>query len=429
MDEIIGAQKMGCVSHRPSARIRPTHTLTVSDKPTLRGGLCATSATFHVRLALVACLWTAATASAFAAETPPQAAAPVLGAPVNVYAANANVYAPSQGDGEIHPWHVAGDVWLMAGEPGSSNVVVQVGDEGLLMVDSGAQSMAPKLLAQVQQLAEEHSRDLKFVQLIINTNGRADHLGGNEIIRKSGQAIRAGNEAASGSPGGFEGAKVLANQNVLNRLVEENSGSGATSPELWPNDTEDFDIYNFHSNGEALQIYHTHKSSTDGQLMVLFRRSDVVAAGDVIDMTSYPLIDVARGGTIDGELVALNKLIEITVPAENQEGGTIVIPGHGRLCDQSEVVRYKNMVTIIRNRVQFYKNRGTSLQQVLSLKPSLDYDDRWGAGSGQWNAREFITAIYNTLPQKGSDFSMLNATLVPAVPDVSTLKVPGIKLF
>jgi glyoxylase-like metal-dependent hydrolase (beta-lactamase superfamily II) len=159
--------------------------------------------------------------------------------------------------------------------------------------------------------------------------------------------------------------------------------------------------------------------------MVLFRGSDVIAAGDLVDMTTYPIIDVAGGGTIDGELVALNKVIAMAAPANQAEGGTLIIPGHGRLCDQTDVVLYKNMITVIRNLVQFYKNQGKTLEEVLALKPSEGYDQRWGATSGRWTTRDFITAVYETLPAKGPvSFSMRNATLAP-----STTTPSGGKLF
>jgi hypothetical protein len=145
----------------------------------------------------------------------------------------------------------------------------------------------------------------------------------------------------------------------------------------------------------------------------------VIATGDVVDMTGYPHINAAQGGTIDGELVALNKIIEMAVPEDKQQGGTMIIPGHGRLCDQSDVVHYKNVVTIIRNRVQYYKNQGKTLQQMLALKPSGDYDQRWGHDSGPWTTEQFIEAVYKTLPGRGPSFSMRNETVVPATAAVS----------
>jgi cyclase len=338
----------------------------------------------------------------------------------NAEAPNADAGTVTQGG--VHPSHVNGQVWLMAGEPGESNVAVQVGDDGALVVDTGTQSAAPRLLEAIEAVIQGHAGDQKTLSVIIDTNGRLDHIGGNAVIAAAGSQIMGGHEAADAKE--FAGekvqAEVLAEQNVLTRLVQEQSTYGQPAPQaLWPTITEDFDLYDMTFDGEAVQIYHPHYANTDGQLMVFFRQSNVIAAGDVVDMRTYPIIDVARGGTIDGELVALNKVIELAVPAAFAEGGTVVIPGHGALCDQADVESYKNMVTTIRNRIQFYKNEGKSLEQVLALKPSAGWDERWGATSGPGSAREFITAVYRTLPAKGPPFSMHTVTLVPSTATVS----------
>jgi len=358
-----------------------------------------------------------------AAQTTPRAAQPAMGEPVNVYAPNANPYAPPREDGEIHSQQVRGQVWLMTGEPGEANVAVHVGDQGVLVVDTGTEAMAPKLLAQIQRLAQERAGGQKAIRKVVNTNGRGDHIGGNAIVRKAGSQIISGEEAAQQRAFGSQGAEVVAHENVLMRMVAE--GAAAPSQELWPTDTEGFDIDNTRFNGEAVQIHHPQSANTDGQLIVLFRGSDVIAAGDVVDMTTYPIIDVARGGTIDGELVALNKVIAMAAPGNQAEGGTVIVPGHGRLCDQSDVVLYKNMITAIRNVVQYYKNQGKTLQEVLALKPTEGYDQRWGRTSGPWTTRDFMTAVYNTLPAKGPVFfSMETMTVVP-----STATPAGGKVF
>lgn len=323
---------------------------------------------------------------------------------------------------QVYPSHVHGQVWLMAGEPGASNVAVQVGDDGALVVDTGTQPAARTLLDAIQGVIQQHAGDRKTLSVIINTNGRLDHIGGNAVIAGAGSQIMGGHEAADAKEFAGESeqaAEVLADESVLTRLVQEQSTSGHAPQALWPTITEDLDLYSMAFNGEAVQLYHPHDANTDGQLMVFFRQSNVIAAGDVVDMQAYPMIDVARGGTIDGELVALNKVIEMAVPAAFAEGGTVVIPGHGALCDQADVESYKNMITTIRNRIQFYKNEGKSLEEVLALKPSAGWDERWGAASGPGSTHDFITAVYRTLPAKGPPFSMRTVTLVPSTATVS----------
>jgi glyoxylase-like metal-dependent hydrolase (beta-lactamase superfamily II) len=345
-----------------------------------------------------------------AAGTLPQTPQPAFGDPVNIYASNA--YAPPREDGEIHPEHVRGQVWVMTGEPGGSNVVVQIGNQGVLVVDTGTTAMAPKLLAQIQRLAQEHAGEHKEIRKVINTNGRLDHIGGNETIAKAGSQIISGEERAQQLAFVSPSAEVIAHENVLRRLT---AGRTNEFRGLEPTDAESFEVDNQRFNGEAVQIHHPHDANTDGQLVILFRGSDVIAAGDVVDMTTYPIIDVKTGGTIDGELVALNKVIAMAAPGPQAEGGTVIIPGHGRLLDQADLALYRNMLTIIRNTVQYYKNQGKTLQQVLDLKPSEGYDQRWGRTSGPGTTRDFISAVYETLPTKGPVFfSMKTVTSGPS---------------
>lgn len=313
--------------------------------------------------------------------------------------------------------HVQGSVWLVSAGEGKANVAVQVGSQGLLVVDTGERAGAPQLLEAIQGLARTAPGGPKPIRQVLNTTGAPDHSGGNEVIRRGGQAIVAGNMAFD-NLGVTAGATVLANEGVLSRMVADK-----VEQPLWPTVTVDFPLYNMGFNGEAVQMIHPVAATTAGDAMVMFRRSDVLVTGDVVSMVSYPFIDVAHGGTIDGELVALNKLVDLAVPTGKAEGGTVIIPGHGRLCDQSDVVNYRTIITTIRNRVQFYKSQGKSLAQVLALAPSADYDNRWGAESGPWTTRQFIEAVYNTLPAKGPNFSMRSVTLVPATATVTGGKV------
>jgi cyclase len=326
---------------------------------------------------------------------PSQTQQPAFGEPVN----NPNPYAPRRLDEEMHPEHVRGQVWVLTGEPGESNVLVQLGDQGVIVVDTGTKEMAPKLLAAIRQLAQEHGGEHKEIRKILNTNGRMDHVGGNEIIARAGSQVISGEERAQQLAFVAPSAEVIAHENVLRRL-----GASEETRGLAPTDAETFDTDNQRYNGEAVQIFHPKDANTDGQLVILFRGSDVIAAGDIVDMNTYPIIDVKAGGTIDGTLVAINRVIAMMAPGPQAEGGTLVVPGHGRACDQAEIALYRNMLTIIRNNVQYYKNQGKTLQQVLDLKPSEGYDQRWGATNGPWMTRDFITAVYETLPAKGQVF-------------------------
>src|SRR5262245_39753284 len=213
--------------------------------------------------------------------------------PVNIYANN--VYTPPRGDGEIHAERVRGQVWLLTGEPGGWNVIVQLGDRGVLVVDTGTKEMSPKLLAQIQKLAQEHAGEHKEIRKVINTSGRLDHVGGNETIAKAGSQIISGEERAQQVAFVSPGAEVVAHENVLRRMSADKTGAFRG---LEPTDPESFDVDNTRFNDEAVQIHHPQNANTDGQLVVLFRGSDVIAVGDVVDMASYPIIDAKAGGTI-----------------------------------------------------------------------------------------------------------------------------------
>ena len=318
-------------------------------------------------------------------------------------------------DGHIHPWHIQGNAWLMGGEPEGSNVVVQVGPDGALVVDTGVQSMAAELVTQIELLARRQQLldpNAKPIHIIVDTNSFQDHIGGNAVLRQGGGTLLAGNAAFDQS---FNpGASVWANENVqLHMLTPGADGKPSTAQAYWPTQTRTEDLYSMVYNGEPVQLYHPHAATTDGDTMVLLRGSNVLVAGDILNMNSYPVIDTKHGGTIDGELVALNRILDLAVPGDYEQGGTLIVPGHGHICDQGDAVAYRNTITMIRDRIQYYKNQGKTLVQVLALKPTFPTDSRWGASSGPWTSTDFVRAVYETLPAKGPSFSMQMQFVVP----------------
>ena len=153
-------------------------------------------------------------------------------------------------------------------------------------------------------------------------------------------------------------------------------------------------------NGEGIEVLHQPSAHSDGDAIVFFRRSDVVVAGDVLDTTRFPVIDVARGGSIDGEIAALNRLVDLAIPSVpivSREEGTLVIPGHGRVCDQLDVVEYRDMVTIVRDRVRDLIRAGASLDQVKAAAPARGYTRRYGSDTGAWTTSAFVEAVYRSL--------------------------------
>ena len=189
-----------------------------------------------------------------------------------------------------------------------------------------------------------------------------------------------------------QGAETYAHLAVLERMNESKAPS-----RLWPENTFATPKKDMFFNNEVVQLFHQPAAHTDGDVIVFFRRSDVISAGDVFVKTSYPVIDLQHGGTINGIIDALNRIIDLAVPQDKQEGGTMVIPGHGRLCNEADVVDYRDMVTIIRDRIQDMINKAMTLQQVKAARPTFDYDPLYGANSGPWTTDMFVEAAYRTL--------------------------------
>ena len=280
-------------------------------------------------------------------------------------------------------WHVRDGIYMIVGAGG--NTTVQVGDDGVLVVDTKLAAAADVLLDAIRQISD------KPIRYIINTHWHLDHVGSNELIAKSGSTIAGGNVSGAISDAG-QGAAVIAHENVLVRM----SGQETPPPfAAWPTDTLFMPQKDLYFNDEAVEILHQPAAHTDGDTLVFFRRSDVVVAGDVINTLQYPSFDAKRGGSIQGILDGLNEIIDITVPRFNQQGGTMVIPGHGRLSNESDVDDYRNWMTIVRDRVQEMIRSGKTLAQIKAAKPTLDFDGVYA--NPKWTTDQFIEAVYRDL--------------------------------
>jgi glyoxylase-like metal-dependent hydrolase (beta-lactamase superfamily II) len=168
----------------------------------------------------------------------------------------------------------------------------------------------------------------------------------------------------------------------------------------WPNEVFHYSRKAMYVNGEAIEVLRQPAAHTDSDVVAFFRRSDVVMAGDTLDTRQFPVIDVERGGSIQGEIAALNRLVELAVPSVpvvTREAGTIIVPGHGRLCDHYDVVDYRDMVSIIRDRVRDLIQAGRSLADVQAAQPAKGYTGRYGNDSGTWTTDRFVEAVYKSL--------------------------------
>jgi cyclase len=273
------------------------------------------------------------------------------------------------------------------------NIGVQVGDDGVVVVDAGSAASAPTVVAAIKRITS------KPIRYVIDTGPDADHVGGNDVLSKSGDTYYPGTRVAGPRPDPLRSAAaIVAAEGVLRRMTAAESAP-AGSPGGLPTESFHYARKYLYLNNEAIEVLHQPAAHTDSDAFAFFRRSDVVVAGDVIDTRRFPVIDIERGGSVDGEIAALNRLAEIAVPSVpivSREAGTIVIPGHGRLCDQFDVIEYRDMVTIIRDRVRDLIDAGRSLEQVKAAGPAKGYAGRYGTDR-DWTTDRFVEAVYRSL--------------------------------
>ena len=333
-------------------------------------------------------------------------------------------------DGEVHVLPVQGNIYMLVVD--GTNVTMSLGADGIMLVHTGAAQMADKVLAAVKQLSTAAvaaavpnncfgancpgawgwaspymnavisspapPRPLRY---IINTSAAAENVGGNEKIATSGFFPRGASFGGAVESVGRE-ASIVAHENVLNRMSAPAGKQPAAPVKAQPTDTffDEFHKIPEYVNGEAVILYHAPKATTDGDSLVFFRHSEVISAGDLFSTVSYPVIDVDKGGSIQGVIDGLNRILDLAVAEYRGQGGTWIIPSHGRLSDTADVASYRNMVTIMRDRVRALKTKGMTLEQVKAAKPTMDFDGRYGSTTGPWTTDMFVEAVYRSLQEK-----------------------------
>lgn len=283
---------------------------------------------------------------------------------------------------EIEVLPVQGNLYMIA--TGGSNIAVMLGELGLIIVDSGNIEASANVVEAIKNLSPLPPR------FLINTAALPGHLAGNAAIGAIGEAL-----PGNGARQNDLGLPIVGHANGLSVLVT--AFADQIFYDLWPNNTFFGDKKSLYLNGEAIDMMHQPSAITESDIMVHFRRSDVLVTGDIFDITAYPHFYPELGGSLQGEIDALNRIIDITVPEFNQQGGTLIIPGHGRIASESDVVEYRDMLTIIRDRVRLLLEEGKSFDEILAARPSLEYDGLYGADSGDWTTQMFLEAVYNEL--------------------------------
>jgi glyoxylase-like metal-dependent hydrolase (beta-lactamase superfamily II) len=303
--------------------------------------------------------------------------------------------SPSAAAGQtLETLPVRGQVSLISAR--NLNVVVQSGTQGLVVVDTMAEGMTEQLLAALRTLAG--TRPIRYV---INTHAHPEFTGGNLGVAAAGAQLVAGNFAGQVGQRAVEGvvpqAFVVAHENVL-RAMSAPTGSQPPAPfGAWPTDTFFQSEKSMYFNGEGIQLLHIPTAASDGDVLVFFRSSDVIAAGDIYSTVSYPRIDVQRGGTVGGIIEGLNRLIDLAISEQFTEGGTRIVPGRGRISDEFDVVEYRDMVTIVRDRIAAMAAKGFTLDQVKAARPTLDWEPRYGSTTGPWTTAMFVEAVYRSV--------------------------------
>jgi len=296
---------------------------------------------------------------------------------------------PAWANAEVHTLKVQGNVYMIVGPGG--NTAVQIGDSGALVVDTQYEEVSDKIVAEIRKLTS------KPIRYVVNTSADMDHTDGNAKISRAGAPVIGGNLGAVALD---NGATIVAHENVLRAMSEGGEGKADTNADKLPTTTFFQGQKEIFFNEEPVIVMFEPAAHTNGDSMVFFRRSDVIATGDIFNMNSYPVINVDKGGSINGVIKALNVVLDITIPKHEQEGGTYVIPGHGRLTDEHDVLEYRDMVTIIRDRVQNLMKQGKTLAQVKEAKPTFEYDGRWAAASGPGSTDMFVEAVFRSLTPK-----------------------------
>jgi cyclase len=270
-------------------------------------------------------------------------------------------------EGPIETVPLSGNLAMLVMEP-AGNVLVSTGADGAAIIDDQFAPQTQRIVDAIKALSDEP------VRWVFNTHWHGDHSGGNGNF-------------------GSAGAVIVAHDNVRKRLTEEQfhlvfkARSAPRTAEHLPVITFN-DRMTFHLNGDEVEVVHVPRAHTDGDALFYFRNADVLHTGDAFINRGYPLIDVASGGSIEGQIVATQTMIDL-IGAE-----TIVVSGHGPLSDRAGLIAARDMLITARRKVRELIDQGLTLKQIKNAKPLKELDADWGNGAVK--ARLFVSIIYQS---------------------------------
>ncbi len=297
--------------------------------------------------------------------------------------------------GDLDVIQLRPNVYMIAGA--GANITVHLGPTGVILVDSGTAEMADKTLAAIGRLTKER------IRFILNTASDPAHTGGNDKLSAAGLSVMptGGAGVATKDAQSNNGrASIFAQDNVMVHLSSPDEKTPAAPMGSWPTDTYTGAAMSLYLNDDGVQMIHQPAAHSDGDSIVFFRRADVIATGEIFDLSRFPFIDIENGGTIQGELAALNRLMELAIPAVPfpwMEGRTLLVPAHGQVADQSDLAEYRDMVTMVRDRIAASIKEGMTLEQVKKSNPLQGYRQQYGADAGPWTTDKIVSTIYENL--------------------------------